>query len=66
MLHIMDMVRPNIFLNTYHVLIVCSQLTRNLGNLCKDVLDEVAQAFHSIIWATNDSECFPFRVVHGV
>ena len=40
---------PEIFHNPYHVPIVRAQLTRNIGALCPEIIDEISTAFDDVL-----------------
>ena len=40
---------PELLHNTYHIEVIRSQLTRNLGNLYPEIRDEVAIAFDEVL-----------------
>ncbi|KAF9235152.1 cytochrome P450 [Melanogaster broomeanus] len=61
-------VGPEIFRNPYHIPIIHSKLTRNIGTLYPDIRDEVVTAFEEILdLKCNDWKSVPaFDTVRGV
>ena len=47
---------PEVHHNPYHVPIVRVQLTRNVGVLCPEIIDEVSTAFHEVLALRGNGE----------
>ena len=47
---------PEIHRNPYHVPIVRGQLTRNIGALYPEIIDEIRTAFHDVLNLSDNGE----------
>ena len=47
---------PEVLRNPYHLPIVRVQLTRNVGVLCPEIVNEISMAFHEVLDLRGNGE----------
>ena len=54
---------PRAHQNSYHAQVARSQLTRNIGTLYPELINEITTAFDDIIDLKGNGECAPIRIL---